>query len=276
MGSTDPGFDQVAFSGGGIRCFWHGGFLSQVGSYTELRPQRISGVSGGALSGAAWIGEVEQDLYDLMRQAFQQNDANLKSGRSNFTPHQEMYRAVVSTTLDDRAIERIAGGPQFEVVLGLPPQWLFPRFVAIFAGIAYQLDQRVRSTPHLELPRAMGMRALRVDARQAAQNGRLVDLICAAATIPPVFDVPKWEGRDVLDGGMLDKAPLPQPDEGRTLVLLTRRYRNLPASDRHIYVQPSREVAADKIDFTDETKVTRTWEQGQRDARSWIGGNCDA
>nr|WP_271439018.1 patatin-like phospholipase family protein [Pontixanthobacter luteolus] len=187
-----------------------------------------------------------------------------------------MYRAVVSTTLDDRAIERIADGPQFEVILGLPPQWLYPRLVAVFAGIAYQLDQQVRSTPHLALPRAMGMRSLRVDARQAAQQGRLVDLICVAATIPPVFDVPKWEGRDVLDGGMLDKAPLPQPDEGRTLVLLTRRYRNLPVSDRHIYVQPSKEVAADKIDFTDETKVTRTWEQGQRDARSWLGGGCDA
>ncbi|MGB7408535.1 MAG: patatin-like phospholipase family protein [Pontixanthobacter sp.] len=265
-------FDQVAFSGGGIRCFWHGGFLSQVGDIGTIRPQRISGVSGGALSGAAWIGGVEGDLLDLMREAFAINDANFDAGSSNFTPHQEIYRAVVSTTLDDAAIARVADGPQFEVVLGLPPQWLNPHLVAIYAGLAYQLDQQVRSTPRLAWPRMLGMRSLRVDARQAARDGKLVDLICAAATIPPVFDVPCWDGQDVLDGGMLDKAPLPEPDEGRTLVLLTRQYRNPPQGERFVYIQPSREVAADKIDFTDSRKVTDTWEQGESDARRWLAG----
>ena len=272
MSARNLQFDQVAFSGGGIRCFWHGGFLSEVGDFSSIAPKRISGVSGGALSGAAWIGDVEEDLLALMKQAFDHNDANFDARSSNFTPHQELYRAVVSTTLDKQAVARIADGPQFEVVLGLPPQWLNPHLVAIYAGIAYQIDQRVRSTPKLKWPRKLGMGALRVDARQAARDGNLIDLICAAATIPPVFDVPCWNGKDVLDGGMLDKAPLPQPDEGRTLVLLTSRYRHVPKTDRHIYVQPTSEVAADKIDFTDSTKVTDTWDQGKMDARRWLAG----
>ncbi len=265
-------FDQVAFSGGGIRCFWHGGFLSKVGAVGAIAPVRVSGVSGGALSGAAWIGEVEQDLFDLMRQAFDHNGDNLQVEKPNFTPHQELYRAVVSTTLDDHAIARICDGPQFEIVLGLPPRRISAQIAAIFATIAYKMDERLRRRPKLVLPGLLGMRALRVDARQAARDGDLVDLICAAATVPPVFDVPLWNGRRVLDGGMMDKAPLPQPDEGRTLVLLTSRYRNLPSSPRIIHVQPSQPVEADKIDFTDSAKVTATWQQGQRDAKSWLAG----
>lgn len=268
--SSQRQFEQVVFSGGGIRCFWHGGFLSEVGDFEALRPDRVSGVSGGALSGAAWIGGVENDLRDLMGEAFDMADSNVDAGRSNFTPHQEMYRAVVSTTLDNKAIDRICDGPEFQVLLGLPPQWIPPHLVAVVMGVAYKLDQVVNGTPHLEWPRSLGMAGLRVDARQAARDGTLVDLICAAATIPPVFDVTEWEGQRVLDGGMVDKAPRPEPDEGSTLVLCTSIYRNLPQSDRCTYVQPSSEVAADKIDFTDRSKITRTWAQGERDARAWL------
>ena len=262
--------EQLVFSGGGIRCFWHGGFLSGLGDRAQLSPARISGVSGGALSAAAWIGKREQDLKMLMTEAFRINDANFDTAHSNFTPHQEIYRAVVETTLDTEAIERIAAGPEYEVALSCPPPALTPRWAAVFYGILYKLDQAVRSTPHLEWPRAAGLTELRVDARQAARDGKLIDLICAAATIPPVFDVPEWKGDRVLDGGMLDKAPLPRNDRGPTLVLLTSIYANLPQDDRRTYIQPTREVAADKIDFSDASKVSRTWDQGEADARQWL------
>lgn len=265
-----PHFDQIAFSGGGIRCFWHGGFLCEVGNYDDLCPERVTGVSGGALSAAAWIGAREQDLYDLMREAFRINDANIRATRKNLTPHETIYRAVVSTTLDDEAIGRIAEGPDFDVAVSVPPRWMPAGAAAAFYAVLYQLDQRTRATPHLVLPCKAGLRQLRIDARQASRDGKLVDVICAAATIPPVFTVPEWEGSRVLDGGMCEKVILPDPDEGESLVLLTRRYRNLPSEPRRTYVQPSRTVAADKIDFTCEDKVTRTWEQGQADARDWL------
>ena len=263
-------FDQVTFSGGGIRCFWHGGFLCEMEKQFRLEPSRISGVSGGALSGAAWIAGREQKLREVMRDAFEENERNLARDKSNFTPHQEMYRQVVRDTLDAEAMEAIAEGPAFEVALSCPSQAIPPRFSAFLFGAAYQVDQAIRSTPHLKWPTALGLEQLRVDARQAARDGRLVDLICAAATIPPVFDIPEWEGDRVLDGGMTDKAPLPSDTEGRTMILLTRRYRNLPQHPDRAYFQPSCEVAADKIDFTEPDKIDRTWEQGEADAREWL------
>ena len=262
--------EQLVFSGGGIRCFWHGGFLAGLGDKAELAPQRVSGASGGALSAAAWIGGREQDLKMLMSEAFRITDANYDRTRSNFTPHQEIYRAVVETTLDRAAIEAIVEGPEYEVSLSCPPKYLSARLSAVVYGFLYKLDQALRSTPHLILPRRAGLGEVCVDARQAARDGKLVDLICAAATIPPVFDVPEWEGDRVLDGGMLDKAPLPHDDHGKTLVLMTSIYENLPQTDRCIYIQPTREVAADKIDFSDASKVTRTWEQGEADAQQWL------
>nr|WP_137676100.1 patatin-like phospholipase family protein [Parerythrobacter lutipelagi] len=263
-------FDQVAFSGGGIRCFWHGGFLSQVGSFDDLQPERVSGVSGGALSGAAWIGGVESDLLDLMREAFDLHDRNVRIGEPKLTPHQHTYRAVVSTTLDAGAMQRIIDGPQFEIILASAPKSIPATLSAVLGGALYKLEEAVRSTPHLGWSSLIGLEPLRVDARQAARDGQLVDLICAAATIPPVFDVPQWQNRRILDGGMCDKAPLPHPDEGKTLVLLTKPYRNIPSAAGRTYVHPSSPVAADKIDFTDSSKVTRTWEQGIKDAKSWL------
>ena len=72
--AVDTEFDQLAFSGGGIRCFWHGGFLVRVGPHLGLDVKRVSGVSGGALSAAAWIGGREQDLLILMTEAFRLNE----------------------------------------------------------------------------------------------------------------------------------------------------------------------------------------------------------
>ena len=266
----DTRFDQIAFSGGGIRCFWHGGFLAEAGQALDLMVARVSGVSGGALSAAAWLGNRERDLLMLMSEAFRINDANYDAGRSNFTPHEEIYRAVVETTLDRDAVDRICEGPEYQVYLAVSPAGVKTRLAAAFYAVAYKLDQFVRSTPHLVMPRRTGLRSLCIDARQAAREGRLVDLICAAATIPPVFDIPTWDGHRVLDGGMMDKAPMPQPDEGRTLVLLSSRYAHLPNCQDRVYVQPSEEVAADKIDFSDATKVERTWAQGEKDARHWL------
>ncbi len=78
---------------------------------------------------------------------------------------------------------------------------------------------------------------------------------------------PRWNGRAVVDGGMADQAPVPEPDEGRTLILLTRRYDRISDHPRRIYLQPADETPADKINFTDPRKLRDTWAQGERDAR---------
>ena len=66
---------------------------------------------------------------------------------------------------------------------------------------------------------------------------------------------------------MADQAPMPEPDEGETLILLTRDYKRLPDDDSRYYVHPGSETPADKIDFTDPAKLLETWKMGAADAK---------
>jgi hypothetical protein len=63
---------------------------------------------------------------------------------------------------------------------------------------------------------------------------------------------------------------MPDPNEGRTLILLTRRFRHLPQSDSCLYVEPSEAVPADKIDFTNRRKIEDTWRQGASDGKAFL------
>ena len=267
-------FDQIVFSGGGTRCFWHGGFMEVLARRAPQQPTRVSSVSGGALSAATWIADRERELLEIMGEAFDENGSNVDLAADNYTPHQEIYRQVVSDTLRREDIDAIADGPAFQVLLAHPPRSLPRKAGAALAVTLYELDQQTRSTPHLRLTEAAGVEGDLVDARQAARDGKLIDLICAAATIPPVFDTPEWDGRTVVDGGTVDKAPPPEPDEGTTLLLLTRIYRNLPEIEGRTYIQPSEPVEADKIDFTKRSKIEETWALGRRDAKAWLDANA--
>ena len=268
-------FEQLVFSGGGTRCFWHGGFASVVAPAIHLRPARVAAVSGGALSACAFLGDCERRLFEVMGDALRERESNVSLSwnevQSNgLTPHQEMYREIVSTTLGPGEIERIAGGPSLQVLLSHPPSERTPKLSTLPMMVAYEVDLAVRSTPHVVSSQSLGANEVLVDARQAAREGRLIDLVCSAAVIPPVFNVQEWEGRPVVDGGMTSKAPLPDPDEGRTLLLLTRRFRNVADHPERLYVQPSKSVPADKIDFTSRTKIERTWEAGEKDGHAFL------
>ena len=273
--TADLRFSQLVFSGGGTRCFWHGGFAEVVAPAIDLRPERISAVSGGALSASAFIGQRERKLFEVMGEALREREHNVSTSwdevqENGLTPHQEMYREIVSTTLDKDAVERIANGPSFQVLLAHPPIDAAPKLSTVPMMVAYEADLAIRSTPHVIASNAIGANETLVDARRAARDGKLVDLVCSAAVIPPVFNVQAWEGRLVIDGGMANKAPMPDPDEGRTLVLCTRRFRNNPDDPRRLYVQPSESVPADKIDFTSRDKIERTWEAGLRDGHAFL------
>ncbi len=272
---VDAPFEQLVFSGGGTRCFWHGGFLETVRGPLELKPERIAGVSGGALSAACFIGDRDQKLLDVMGSAFDKRDYNVtidwdEFNRNGLTPHQQMYRQVVREPLDEVAIERIANGPCFEVLLAHPPHSGFPKLTTFPMMAAYLADLAIRSTPHVIFPEKLGAHQELVDARQAARDGMLIDLICNAAVIPPVFNLQGWNGKKVIDGGMTSKAPMPSNNRGRTLVLLTRKFRNLPEHPDRVYVEPSEAVPADKIDFTDRGKIVATWNAGVEDGKAFL------
>jgi predicted acylesterase/phospholipase RssA len=268
-------FRQLVFSGGGTRCFWHGGFLEVVAPAIHLRPERIVGVSGGALAAAGFITGRADRLKRVMIERFERVESNIDLNAvqegDSITPHQRIYGEIVSAVLDDdEARAKIASGPVFQVQIGHPPSRVAPRTSTIPLFTLYEAEKRFRKTPHLRWCRAAGLRAELVDARAAARDGRLCELICAAAVIPPVFKIAIWDGEQVIDSGMADKAPMPRPDRGRTLVLLTDRFPNAPHHPDRLYVEPSRETPADKIDFTDPEKLRRTWELGGQDGLRFL------
>ncbi|MFW5654495.1 MAG: patatin-like phospholipase family protein [Roseicyclus sp.] len=278
MAMTDAirSYEQIVFSGGGIRCFWHGGWMRAVERVAQFRPERVTGVSGGALSAAAWIGDRERDLVAIMADAFRGEDSNLtaadlghdKPGR---TPYQRVYRKVVEALVSASARAAIAEGPSFQILLGRPVGGALTQAMAILAGTAYELEKRLHSRPRSALPDLIGMESDLIDARQASRDGRLTDLICAAAAISPVFRIPDWDGRPACDGAMVDQIPLPEPDRGQTLLLLSRTYDTLPEdTDRLHHVTPSEKPVDGKIDFTEPAKVERAWRLGEKDGRLWL------
>ena len=267
-------YEQLVFSGGGTRCFWQGGFLDVVRDAIGLAPDRIAAVSGGALSASAFVSRRGKRLLELTTETFAGQDHNvawhdLVEGEG-LTPHQRLYRKIVEETLDEEALRAIAEGPSFQVLIGHPPGDDPGRWSATGATVAYEAELHLVNAPHFGWAEKVGLDWSLVDARKVAAEGELIDLVCAAAAIPPLFDLAKWHGRPVVDGGMADQAPLPPGDSGRTLILLTRNYRNLPNDDRLDYVAPRKETPADKLDFTDPEKIRATWASGERDGHDFL------
>ena len=273
MANLEDSPAQIVFSGGGLRCFWQGGFMTTVAAAMDISPERVTGVSGGALAGAGFLSGNERRLLSVMCEAFEKQDSNLDllhPDEDGITPHQRIYREVVEEVIDVQAARRIAEGPSFQILIAHPPENNAPTLTATALVAAYEAELHVVSSPHFNWAEKMGLESHLVDANAAARDGKLIDLISAAAVIPPIFEPPLWQGRRVVDGGMASQAPMPDPDQGPTWVLLTRRYRNLPDVPNRLYIAPSEETAADKIDFTSPGKLMDTWAQGERDARKWL------
>ena len=281
MTRRDADYAQIVFSGGGLRCFWHGGWMSVVERSLRFAPVRVTGVSGGALSAAAWIADREDWLFERFSRALSRTDSNVTVGdmddEQGRSPHQRVYGAIVRDVIDVGAMARIADGPAFQVSVttteGAGEGSGLATAKALAAGGVYQAEQVVAPTPRPRLSAKVGVEQRLVDARAAARDGTLSDLVRMAATVPPAFRPDHWDGEPVYDGGMMDKAPLPDPDEGRTLVLLTKRFRTLPDDDggRIDYVQPSEAVlSGSKLDFTDPDLLREAWDQGERDGAAWL------
>lgn len=265
--------EQIVFSGGGLRCFWQGGFMEVVCDARPIAPKRVTGVSGGALAGAAFLSGCSRRLLDTMCEVFETKGSNLDlfhEGENGVTPHQTLYCEVVESVIDAEAAARVADGPAYQIQIAHPPHREVPALSGTAMALAYEAELKIVGSPHFDWAEKMGLTRTLVDANKAARDGRLAELVCAAAVIPPVFEPPEWDGRPVIDGGMADQAPMPDPDHGDTLVLLTRPYNRLPDVAGRTYVMPSEETEADKIDFTDPGKLRDTWAQGEKDARRWL------
>ncbi|QQA42554.1 patatin-like phospholipase family protein [Pelagovum pacificum] len=276
MAGTLPRFDQLVFSGGGLRCFWQGGFLDEVRDVIGLEPDRLAGVSGGAMTLVGFMSRRGPQVLDVMCDRFADRDTNIawdSMGEDGLTPHQRMYREAMAQVIDDHVLRDVAEGRPAQILIGHPPVHKAPKWSGSAAAVAYEAELHSVGSPHFSWAEKFGVTTTFVNANQAARDGTLLDLVCAAATIPPVFEPPLWNGKPVIDGGMSDQAPMPDPHEGETLVMLTRVYDGLEPVEGRFYIQPGAETPADKIDFTDPQKLRDTWDAGVEDGRRFLKEN---
>jgi predicted acylesterase/phospholipase RssA len=267
-------FEAVAFAGGGNRCYWHTGFWDAAAAGLGLRPRRVVGVSAGAWAACcALLGEGRR-AAELVADGCGQGAPNVAWGAwrrgEPLFPVAGMYRILMETILDEAAFARLATGPEILVAVARKPR-LLPLSLAIPIGIAaYQLEKKLHGPVHPRGGRALGFRADMVRVGELAGPAELVDALMASASVPPFMPVGRVGGLAALDGGLVDNVPVEPLGEieaagGRTLVLLTRRYRAVPAIRGRTYVQPSRPIPVGQFDITNPAGVRAAYELGHED-----------
>jgi len=277
MTSPDlPRFESVVFAGGGSRCFWHAGFWREAQGPLGLAPRQIAAVSAAGAIACALNAGIGEEALQLFQAATRANPRNWYPrnilGRDSVFPHARIYRQAVLDLFDQAALARVHAGPEIRMLLGHMPRWLGPRTGFLAAAAAYNFDKRVRRAVHPTTPQALGFRPEIVSVRACGTPDALADLILASSCSPPMTPLLRWQGRYVLDGGVVDNVPVCALDEapGRTLVLLTRRYPALPAIPGRTYVQPSSTIPVSAWDYTNAEGLQIAYDLGRRDAERFV------
>ena len=151
------------------------------------------------------------------------------------------------------------------------PRWLGPRVAFAVAGLADAVEGALGPQVHPRLARRLGFRTEYATVRGCRTPEALADLVLASSCTPPFTPLLWHDGRPALDGGIADNVPVGALGDapGRTLVLLARRYRRLPAHAARTYVQPSADVPVSSWDYTNPRGLQAAYDLGRRDGETF-------
>lgn len=280
-------FDAVVLAGGGHRCWWQLGWWDEVAPAISLRPAQIAGVSAGAATACLLYANSAQVALDYYRRVLGPGSRNFYPARMfargvRMMPHEQIYRNALEHLLGGEAFDRLVRtAPAIHVMIARPPGWL-PAPAAVGIGLAaYNLEKYWRRPLHPVFGVRLGFRAEVVSVQSCQSAQALVDLIIASSSTPPMTSLQRIGGKVVVDGGLIDNVPVNalQPRAGepaaqmRTLVLVTRRYPKFAQvfeAHGRVYVQPSQPVAASSWDYTNPDAYQKTYDQGRRDAATFL------
>ena len=276
-------FDAVAFAGGGNRCYWQAGFWDAAAPKLNLRPRLMVGVSAGAWSACCNVLGEGHRVSELVADGCGQGVPNLAwdawRRREPLFPVAGMYRLLMETVVDEAAFARLRDGPEILIALARKPKRL-PLALAIPLGIlAYQLEKKLHGPVHPRGGRVLGFRSHVVRVQDMAGPAELVEALMASASVPPFMPVGQVGGLAALDGGLVDNVPVePLRDVeaagGRTLVLLTRRYRAVPLVPHRTYVQPSRSIPVGQFDVTNPDGIRAAYRLGLEDGAAFVADSA--
>ena len=272
-------FDAVCFAGGGNRCYWQGGFWEAAQDALGLAPGLVTGVSGGAWAASyslAGIGPaVRRDVIQACEAATKNVDwQGWRAGGALF-PVGPLYRQLLETHLTDAVLAGLRARTDLRILIARPPGHL-PKGLAVALGIGlYQIEKKVFAPVHPRGGKWLGFQPEFVPLRATPEREDWINAMLATASVPPMVPVGTIAGAPAMDGGMVDNVPV-QPLEaieaagGRTLVLLTRRYRKLPSVAGRTYVQPSVTPPVSQFELTNPAGIRTAYETGLRDGAAFV------
>ena len=271
-------FDAIAFAGGGNRCYWQGGFYEAVADRLGFPPKFSVGVSAGAFACIYSVLEIGPRVRELVLAACGPHRKNFdfsgwRAG-GPLWPVGPMYRALLDELIDDAAFARLKERTDLYIAVARLPFDLPPLLGAALGIAAYQLEKQLFQPVHPRLGRALGFSAEFIRVRELETPAALRDTIIASGCVPPFMPQVAVGGKPGFDGGLVDNVPVAplEPIEaagGRTLVLLTRTYRQVPKVTGRTYVQPSRPIGARQFDITDPSAIRAAYELGLQDGKTF-------
>ncbi|MDX1733898.1 MAG: patatin-like phospholipase family protein, partial [Halioglobus sp.] len=269
-------FNNAIFAGGGSRCMWQLGFwegASRSGlALNDTVSFAASTSAGCAMATAAMLGRGREAL-ELFKELTERNPSNihwhnLRPGADGpLLPHIAMYREALELFLRPQDMARLEG-KRLEFLMARFPRYL-PTTVGTLAAFSlYGLEKHLTGVLHPTWTRRLGFTPIAAGHEEARDVAELIDIILASSCVPPVLPGDGYRGQRVLDGGIIDNVPAHLADgrEGRTLVLLSKRYRQpLPPPAQRVYVQPSRPILIDKFEYADPQGLQDTYDLGVDD-----------
>lgn len=272
----------LIFAGGGNRCWWQAGAVTQWLEHGWQLPQQLVGTSGGAAVATACLTTGAQTALDACVNLFGGNSRMLDwRGLSRFKlrfAHQHIYPAWLSAFINAETFDALRVAPSKLRVAFTRPARMLGLGGSVAAGtLAYLVDKHLWNRLHPRLPRLLGLRHEFHELQQCANLADAQNLLVAAAAAPPFLSSQRITGNHAIDGGYLDNVPIPPQttiERAGTLVLLTRHYPKLPtlfrSNGRH-YWQPSRRIPVSTWDCTSRATVREAFALGQQDAMHSLG-----
>ncbi len=282
----DPAsIDTLVFAGGGNRCLWQAGLVSQLLTAGWQLPAQLVGTSAGAGVACALIaGRVSQGV-ETCKALYASNPkivdlSGLWRGRLRFA-HEHIFPAWVASYLNENNFEAVRNASsRLRVAFARPSPRLGLHLSTLAGTLAYMVDKHISHSIHPRLPRWLGLKQGFMDLHDCTSAAQAQNLISAAAAAPPFMRARHVDGLAALDGGFVDNAPIGQwsktqtPEtRSRTLVLLTRFYPKLPqwfSWQGRNYLQPSRKVPVSTWDCTPKTTIQAAFDLGVADAQSHL------
>lgn len=269
-------FKNAIFAGGGSRCMWQLGFwdgANRTGLALNETVDYAASTSAGSAMATAALLDRANDALELFKEMTASNPRNIHWNNlmpgcdKPLLPHMDMYRAALEAFLDAEDMQRLSN-KRLEFLMAR-----FPRFLpsSLGTGVAfsiYGLEKHLTGALHPTWTRKLGFQPLVKGNQDAETVADLIDTILASSCVPPVLPGNGYKGQRVLDGGIIDNVPAHLADgrAGRTLVLLSKRYRTPPPpQDGRVYVQPSAPIQIDKFDYANPVGLQETYDLGFAD-----------